>query len=269
VAWSSAGLTRSLNGKSAPLADHLAALPVIAWTAADVEVVGGPPRARRRFLDQGLVGLRPASLGLLTRYRKALEQKRELLARGGGGLGSWNEVLAAAAAELIERREAYVERLSAELQTILSRLDLPPIEIRYRPSPRDGAEGATTILAAFEKARPREVDSRSPELGPHRDELEILWGEHGARRVVSAGERKLLGLALTTARGRLLAASGRSPVYLLDDLDSELDPDRLAQIWTFFTGAEQIFASSNRPVVWEALEVGSRWRLDGAGLHPG
>ncbi len=233
------------------------------WTAADGEVIAGAPGARRRYLDQGVVGMRPAAIEGLARYRRALEQKRELLARGGRGLGPWNEVLAAAAAELIRARTAYVERLRRALEAVLAELGggLPAVALRYRPSP-EGAEGDPgATLEALEAARGRELERRKPLVGPHRDELEIEWGGWPARRVASAGERKLLGLALTAARGRILAERGRPPIYLLDDVESELDDARLEAAWGVFAGARQVFASSHRGDLGSRLGAPRECRL--------
>ncbi len=262
--WGPSGRSRTINGKASSLARHLAALPLVSWTAADGEVVSGAPGARRRLLDQGVVGMRPAAIESLARYRRALEQKRQLLARGGRGLGPWNEVLAAAAAELVRARAAYADRLEPALSAVLAELDcgLPAVTLRYRPSPERGGGRPEETLAALEEARGRELDRRRPLVGPHRDELELEWGGLPARRVASAGERKLLGLALAAARGRILAELGRPPIYLLDDLDSELDGGRLRAAWGAFGGAGQVFATSNRGDLGGRLGAAFEWRLE-------
>ncbi len=258
------GTSRRLNGSACSLAEHLAVLPVVSWSAADLEWIGGAPAARRRLLDRGIVGLRPGAIGVLARFRRALEQKRRLLAGSGGGrIGPWNEVLAAVADELIRLRKAHVEALSATLARLLEEtpLELPPISLHYRPSPAAGGEGTERTLAAITAARASELERGAPLVGPHRDELEIRWGSHPARKVASAGERKLLGLAITAALARLLADASRTPLLLLDDLDAELDGRRLGGAWAFFESFEQVFVASNRAAVWEPHELGSQWIL--------
>ena len=146
-------------------------------------------------------------------------------------------------------------------------LELPAIDLRYRPSIAAGrsAEEALARLAAI-AARERE-EGRAL-LGPHRDEIEVLWGERPTRRAASAGERKLAGLVLTVARGRLLEEAGRPPIYLLDDADAELDRERLEALWPLVTGAPQALVSSNRPVVWEGIEGATRWVVKGGDVAP-
>jgi DNA replication and repair protein RecF len=270
VGWTpEGGLERQLNGKSAPLAEYLAVQPVVSWSAADAELLDGPPALRRRLLDQGVVAARPGALAVLARYRQALEQKRQLLAEGLNGLAPWNELLAAAAAELVDLRRDHAQRLASGLTVVLAKsgLDIGGVDLVYQPSVDPGERGAEAILERFEEARDGERRQRRPLLGPHRDDLEVLWQGRGLRRTASAGEKKLLGLALTAARGRLLAAAGREPLYLLDDADGDLDRRRLETVWSLFSEAPQLIATSHRPEAWEAVGGVVKRRLESGRLY--
>jgi DNA replication and repair protein RecF len=270
VGWIEGQRTRSLNGKVTPLAEHLAVLPMVAWTAAaEAEVLVGAPKARRRFMDRGVVGLRPAALEVLGRYREALRQKRGLLLSDSAGIEIWNEMLAATAADVIAQRHRYVELLKERLERVIrtSGLPFPPIELRYRPSPTNGLEGPEPIADALDRIADRERRRQVPLLGPHRDELEILWGGHEIRRVASAGERKALSLMLLAAHGGVLEDAGRVPLYLLDDLDAELAPATVSAVWGIFQPARQLVATSNRPQVWLTLDVGRVWEMERGALR--
>ena len=265
VGWMDGQRLRALNGKVTPLAEHLAALPVVAWTAAaEAEVLVGAPKARRRFLDRGVVGIRPSALEVLGRYREALRQKRGLLLGDGAGIEIWNEMLAATAADVIAQRHRYVEGLKERLTGVLkaSGLSFPAIELHYRPSPAGGQEGQEAIAEALDRIADSERRRQAPLLGPHRDELEILWGGHEIRRVASAGERKALSLMLLAAHGRVMQEAGRPPLYLLDDMDAELAPPTVGAVWGVFKREGQLFATSNRPQAWLTLEVETIWEME-------
>ncbi len=269
--WNSGQRERLVNGGRTSLAEHLSALPVVSWTAGDAEVLTGAPATRRRFLDRGALGLRPAAIEVISRYRRALGEKRQLLQRGGGELDAWNEVLARAAAELVALRARYVDEFRVALDSVLEacRLGLSGvIEIAYRPSLASGLDGAEAIVAELAAARGREERLQQALLGPHRDDLVILWDDHEFRRVASAGERKALGLAVVAAHGKVITDAGREPVYLLDDADTELDRDRLRSLWTAFGTARQIFVTSNRPQVWDDVGLDRRWHCGGGKLRP-
>ena len=267
--WRDGQRERSVNGCRTSLAEHLSALPIVSWTADDSEILVGPPAARRRFLDRGVLGLRPVAIEAMSRYRQALKEKRQLLQRGGRELETWNQVLATAASELVVLRSTYVDRLRVVLAEVLEacQLDMGTIDVSYRGSLRSGLEGPSAIVEELMAAADRERALQQPILGPHRDDLLIRWDGYALRRVASAGERKALGLALLAAHGRILSDGGRDPVYLLDDADTELDQERLTALWRVFGACRQLFATSNRPKVWEGAEIEHRWRCEDGRLR--
>lgn len=274
LAWGGGGLERAVNGTRGPLAEHLGVLPVVAWTTTEAEVLTGPPARRRRFLDRGVVSSRAGSLEALRRYREALRHKRDLLVDGGGSprpparssassLAAWNRVLAEGAAAVAALRGRYAERLDRTLTEVLREIErpFPKIELRYRPSPACSPEGTAAIEERLQRVAAAERLRRMPLIGPHRDELEILWAGRPISEVASAGETKALSVALIAAHGRVVEGARRTPIYLLDDLDAELDPETLAALWPLFSRACQVLASSNRPTVWEGLQADSCWSL--------
>jgi DNA replication and repair protein RecF len=263
MSWSGTEKRRSVNGKEARLAEHLAVLPAVAWSAEEVEVLSGPPTLRRRLVDRGWVRIRASGLEVLSRYRQTLTQKRRLLGAEKPDLTPWNDLLAGAAAEIVAARHAYVEELERELGEVMDQVDLPfpQVQLRYRPSPRGALEGEEAIRRSLERVASAEIRKGIPLVGPHRDDMEILWGGRPVRGVASAGERRSLSLLLAAAQCRWLTRQGLRPLLLLDDLDAELAPRTLQRIWPILADADQLFASSNRGEVWEGLEVEARWGL--------
>jgi DNA replication and repair protein RecF len=265
---------RSVNDKATSLADHLAVLPVVSWSTGDAEILTGSPLFRRRLLDRGILGLRPTSLEALERFRRALMQKREILQRGDGPVGeelpSWNGVLAGAISELAELRNQFFLLLREQLARVLEDLDLslPEIEINYRPSPSSALQGAEEIFRSLGRLADRELRRGGPLVGSQRDEIEISWGGRDIRSVASAGERKVLGLALLAAQGRVLSDAGRAPLVLLDDADAELATATLGAVWKTFATAPQILTTSSRPQAWLTVPVDHVWQVEKGALSP-
>src|SRR4029078_11991416 len=94
--------------------------------------------------------------------------------------------------------------------------------LRYDPPWR-----ATGLAAALAASRADDVRRQLSLVGPHRDDLELSIADMAARTHASQGEQRTLALALRLAGHRLVAERiGSSPVLVLDDVLSELDPTR-------------------------------------------
>jgi DNA replication and repair protein RecF len=264
LTWSPGeGVRRRINGDVVSAAEFLDVLPVVVWSSGDLETLVGPPERRRRMLDRAIVTLRPVALRCLTTYRRTLEQKRHLLAQHRPDreqLRSWNELLAAAGSELIQRRLESAMLLDQALEEAGRDLGLgwAPLRLRYRPQPEGGEERAS-FLSALEEAGEEEIRRRRPLLGPHLDRVVFEWQGSPLEQIASAGERKAHGLVLTRAQVRILQAAGRAPILLLDDLDTELDTELLSSFLPLLTTVGQSFLTSNRPQVFDQFLSGHGW----------
>jgi DNA replication and repair protein RecF len=273
VSWGAAGLVRTLDGKSVPLAAYLGALPVVIWTDREDEILAGVPERRRRMIDAGLVAERPDRVGLLARHRRVLAHKRELLRRRQRGLEAWNRLLAESGSALQRARADWVAELQTRLQGVLAaaRRAFPRIELRYEPSPASGPAGAEGLFESLAAVAEDEVRLMRPCIGPHLDRLSIVWGaserdptENGpdVSRVASAGERKALGLLLVAAQAQLLEAAGRAPTVLVDDVDAELDLGALEAVWRVLAEGRQVLATTSREEVADRLTGVVEWGLE-------
>ncbi len=131
-----------------------------------------------------------------------------------------------------------------------------------------GAKKKSDYQAALNAKISDERRLSRPLLGPHLDRLRILWGETDVSEIASAGERKGLGLLFLIAQFLALEGAGRTPIVLADDVDSELDRDSFQRLWNVLRSAPQVFASSNRPEVWETLDVSHRWSVRRGSIDP-
>jgi DNA replication and repair protein RecF len=96
------------------------------------------------------------------------------------------------------------------------------VGIRYEPEWRRSG-----LAAALRAARIDDVRRGVSTVGPHRDDVELTLGSMPARTHASQGEMRSLALSLRLAAHRLVAAStDMTPLLILDDVLSELDPDR-------------------------------------------
>lgn len=227
----SEGRRHLLDGNPADPATIARSRPPVAVFAPDrLTLVKGPPAERRAHLDGFLAARWPSRGELRKRYGQAVAQRNALLSRLAGGYGSpedlriWDAGLAEAAAPLVEARAEAVAELADPFAAAAAELGLEDAAIAYAPR----AEGtAEEIEAGLAERREQDIRLGRSSWGPHLDELKLTAAERSLRRFGSQGQQRAALLALLFAeREALLRARRVTPLLLLDDVMSELDPGR-------------------------------------------
>jgi DNA replication and repair protein RecF len=215
--------------------DLLGVLRVSIFSPDDLDLVKDGPSGRRRFLDDTLVSLHRRYDQLRSDVERVLRQRNTLLKQCAGGsrldesaaftLDVWDTKLAEAGQALAHARRDLVERLGPKLRDAygaVAGLEKADVEAVYEAPWLD--EGLATALA---RVRREELRRGVTLVGPHRDELDLRIAGLPARTHASQGEQRSLALALRLAAHDVVTTdTGTPPVLLLDDVFSELDPDR-------------------------------------------
>jgi DNA replication and repair protein RecF len=195
-----------------------------------LQLVKGPPAHRRAHLDRFVGALWPARSELRRSFGATLGQRNALVARVRAGqasaasLTAWDERLAAEAEPLIASRREAVEQLAAPFARAAEELGLDHAALAYRPRAEGGAE---QLAAELSERRRRGLDRAYTSYGPQLDEIRLMAGARQLRRFGSQGQQRVALLGLLFAERQVLIAAGRPPpIMLLDDVMSELDPDR-------------------------------------------
>jgi DNA replication and repair protein RecF len=241
-----------VNGAEMPsVSDILGGVYTVVFSPEDLRIVKGEPETRRRFLDRGLILLRPLYYHKLKKYRAVLKTRNALLKNERVSidlLDVYDEQLTAAGAAVMEERFRYTVTL-AEAAKQADRLltnGSEEIEIAYRPNV--AAEKAEDAKAAFSEAlrrgRERDLFAKSTETGPHRDDLALAVDGKDLRTFGSQGQQRTAAVALRLAEKELVRAeTGEEAILLLDDVMSELDQGRQERLLERF-GGNQIFVTA-------------------------
>lgn len=228
----SEGRRHLLDGSPADPATIARSRPPVAVFAPDrLSLVKGPPAERRAHLDGFATARWPSRMELRKRYGQALAQRNALLAKLSAGFGSpadldvWDAALAATASPLVATRDEAVAELAAPFAVAAEELGLEGgAELAYAPRAAGAAE---EIQAGLEERREQDIRMGRSSWGPHLDELKLNAAGRSLRRYGSQGQQRAALLALLFAeREVLLGARQVTPLLLLDDVMSELDPGR-------------------------------------------
>jgi DNA replication and repair protein RecF len=232
---------------------------VLVFVPEELRAVKGPPAARRRALDRLLEAVVAGFAGDLADYGEALAQRNALLRRARAGEADpraafpWEARMADAGARVVAARRTELARLQEPYARWLDRLGGGgPGVLRLEGSPSaladvpDG-ELEDRFRTLLEERRPRDAAAGMTTSGPHRDDVWIGCGGHDLRRFGSQGEQRTAALALLLAHRERLQAAGATPVLLLDDVLSELDPDRREALLGAVEGVGQAILTSADP----------------------
>lgn len=204
-------------------------LRVLIFTPDSSMLFRSSPTLRRRYLDHAISLQLPGYSSLLSRYQRVLRQRNQVLEMGGGYEleTTFNIQWAETTLAVMEEREKYLQALKVPWRERVYRLlgESPEIEWRWDgPLYRRGAQDLDALLSVLEEVRQEERRRGQSLLGPQRDDLSILWANRPVKEVASQGQQRMLVIALKLAEADLFQAQhGKSPVFLLDDLGSELD----------------------------------------------
>ena len=266
----------NVNGRAVRYASYLGTMRVVTFVPAHLTLVSGAPSARRTLVNSALAQESPAYYGALATYQKFLLQKNALL-RGTIApdeqlLATYDERLIESGTRIMLARRAFVSALAERARSVHNSwvgTREGELEIVYQPDIPFEAPTQDAVAAAFVRRladrRIAEVSRRSALVGPHRDDIVFRLDGTPLAAFGSQGQQRTAVLALKVAEyGVLEARAGEAPLLLLDDVLSELDPDRQRAFLNGIGSFEQAFVTTTHDV---DVPVAAAYRIASATLE--
>jgi DNA replication and repair protein RecF len=247
-----------VNSKRETLARYLTQLQVFSFTATDLEIVRGMPEARRRFIDRGVSSLQPAYLKTLADYNKVIKQKNRVLQLANENelgpdriedlLAPWNEQLVKLGVLIHRAREEYVANLNAVLEhKLFERRDVTTRYVSSLEGKGDLGDYESLLRSRVATRLPAEVSAGHALIGPHRDDLEIHLDGREIRVYGSSGQQRSALLLLDLAAISLYNSNSNDhPVFIIDDVDAELDEGRIRYLLEYLENRTQTFITTSK-----------------------
>ena len=230
----------------------------------DLGLVRDGPSSRRRFLDIAIGQLYPSYIAALKNYMRAVTQRNSIIKdyRYDGTLSVMLDVfedeIAANGAKITEIRKKYINRLGEFLPSVYDGLSSgrERLETEYISA----SENENLRLALLE-SRKTDMFTGTTSIGPHRDDIEFKTNGISVRSFGSQGQKRSVALALKLSEAEVIKKiSGEYPVFLLDDVMSELDPERQNYILNHIKGI-QSFITCCDPSNVERLKSGKIFEM--------
>ena len=233
------------KNKITKISDMIGRFKCVLFCPEHLSLIKGAPAVRRDFLDFAICQLRPMYTVALQKYERILKERNTLLKNAlddrqtyESTIEFWNEQLCHEAAIISRMRESYIKQAEAYMVECFVEMskrtgrenEIPTLKYKGS-SPQESYEDLNVTRDNYMRLlheRPeREIFAGTSLYGVHRDDIEICLGDKPARDFASQGQQRSLALCLKLAEGEIVKKdSGEYPVFLLDDVLSELDEGR-------------------------------------------
>lgn len=228
------------------LSDLVGCFRAVLFSPDHLQMIKDGPALRRSYLDIAISQIRPLYLFSLQKYNKILKNRNALIKHAGedratfdSTIDFWSEQLAYEAACIASERVKYLKRTSAVIGDLYGRMcergnmnETP--ELIYAGGARlepdayldeDATERA--YLRLLTENKEREIAAGSTLYGIHKDDITINLNGLNTRLYASQGQQRSIALAMKLAEGEICREEcGEYPVFLFDDVFSELDSGR-------------------------------------------
>jgi DNA replication and repair protein RecF len=266
-----------VNGVARRATTLAGALRVVVFAPEEMLLIAGPPTLRRTALDRIAASRFPAYAAALATYSRALQQRNGLLRAiredqaDRAELRYWDRPFLDAGGEVVTDRLRLLGELAGPLAA--AHAEIAPDEaarsaltLRYATNAAAGpGESARDALARrLMETAEKETWNGATLVGPHRDDVTFEFDGRDLAAFASRGQQRTAILAFKLAELDLLGAlDGRPPLLLLDDVFSELDPERRAHLVRRIAALPQTFVTTTTlddldPAL---LEIATTWQV--------
>jgi DNA replication and repair protein RecF len=216
-------------------------LRTVLFAPEDMLLIVGSPSLRRNLLDALVVQREPTAAAVMSTYQRTLTQRNSLLRRireeeaDRAELAYWTQVILENGARMLDWRHETLAAMAAPLAEAHREIAPEETDLRLRYSsnvePRPGESNEDALRRRLRETADKEIWNGSTLVGPHRDDFGFVSDGRELTEFASRGQQRTAILALKLAELDVLTAlDGRRPLLLLDDVFSELDPERRAHL---------------------------------------
>ena len=232
-------------------------VPVVLFEPNHLQLMTRGPETRRDYFDELLERSQPHFKTLSASYRRTLAQRNALLkhhrTQATQQLFAWNIRLSELGAQIAEARQQLVDNINKTIAKNYSSIAHKPskVELEYGCDFPAG-NYASRMLSKLEKNTDLDFERGFTSSGPHREDFLFYIGGQPAGATASRGETRSLLLALKIFElGLIEKTRGQSPIFLLDDVFSELDGSRRRALVEILSGHQTLITTTDAEAVLE------------------
>jgi DNA replication and repair protein RecF len=256
-------------------------LRTVLFAPEDMLLIVGSPSLRRNLLDAIVIQREPTAAAVMSTYQRTLTQRNSLLRRiredeaDRAELPYWTQLIVEHGARLLDWRHETLAVMAGPLAA--AHQEIAPEEtrlgLRYVSNvelgPAESHEDA--IRRRLRETADKEIWNGATLVGPHRDDLAFVSDDRELTEFASRGQQRTAILALKLAELDVLTTlDGRAPLLLLDDVFSELDPERRAHLVRRIGALPQAIVTTTTPNDLDRalVDASTLWHVEPGSVAP-
>ena len=256
--------TYRINGVIVSMQEFVGNINSVFFDTDDISIITGSPLRRRKYLNILLSQINNEHVKNLQRFQKVLHQRNSLLKNIKDGKSNQNEIefwddrLAEESSSIFFERNNILNKIKENSRKFaLDFNDQIRLNIKYVPKIGRGVDSnffndnpsLKDIKEKFEDSLKknlfRDIDQRTTNLGPHRDDFEIIFNGSPASITASRGQARIIALSLKLSEAKeIKELVNRNPILILDDIFSELDQVMREKVVEKIINFDQILLST-------------------------
>jgi DNA replication and repair protein RecF len=238
--------------------------PVVFFEPNHLQFVSRGPDQRRDYFDDLLERSQIGFKSLASNYRRVLTQRNSLLKRDAAfaeaQLFAWNVRLSELGTKIAEARAYLINEINNSISNTYSKIARrnSKIEIFYDVLfPLE--HYASKLLTKLDASTKLDLERGFTAYGPHREDIIFYLNEQPMSQTASRGETRSLVLALKIFELELIEkARAQKPIFLLDDVFSELDGARRQALVAYLKNYQTIITTTDADAIVEHFTDASK-----------
>lgn len=233
--------------------------PAVLFEPNNLFLLQDDPSARRNYFDQLISQNLKDYSAYLSRYKRALAQRNALLKfdpDDESQLFVWSLRLSELAGKIVQKRLETVARINQKISETYSKIAHKEslLRMEYKSSVPTSGDYSAKLLKKLENNMAEDRLRGFTGAGPHRDDFLVFLNGNIAAGYASRGEVRTLILALKIIQLEILEEStGEKPLFLLDDVFSELDGSRRRSLTNYLKKYQAVITTTDADIVQKSF----------------
>ena len=245
------------GNRASRLSEMMGLLRCVIFSPEDLNLIREGPAVRRRFLDMMISQISRPYFIALQQYRTAMNHRSAILRTArlenrpvSGMIEDFEQAMSDYAETIYRERfghERFLSEMANEMYREISGREQETFQIQYRSYLKSDRDGSPSLKEALRDCREEDMKNGTTSVGPHRDDLSLTLNSRNMKNYASQGQMRTGALSLKLAQLKVIQkVTGENPVLLLDDVMSELDPERRSNLLHILQDTQTFITCTDR-----------------------